>query len=223
MLPLDRSPLRSTCATAGACLTLALVAGCGGEAQPDRKAQPTPGVSRQERAAAPPAPTTPLKRRRLPTEEQVKAAQRKPIQATPTPSPKAPARGTETSSATRKPSGDLSRPPRELRTVPGPNTAPGDVLQLATRAGEQWLAYRVNGEAPDPDVVPSAAFENVPPMSPDQRAKGAAADDGITAISAHPQKGGWIVVVGTEDPRLPQVLVRVEKQAAGKVIAEISG
>ena len=115
-------------------------------------------------------------------------------------------------------------PAQQLPAVAaGKTTAPADVLELTDRAGLQWLLYRINGDAPDPGVIPHALWDSVPPAAPDLRLKGAARTGKVKVVQAHPQGGSWSLIVATQDPRLAQIVITTKLHNGTPRVTEISG
>jgi hypothetical protein len=104
-----------------------------------------------------------------------------------------------------------------------PGTAPDSAIELARRAAGEWLEYRVNGDAPDSGVIGRALWKSVPAAAPSERLKGGARTGGLKVINAHPEDGGWLVIVATRDPRVAQVVLKVKRSGGHMAVTEIGG
>lgn len=144
----------------------------------------------------------------VPSEREIKAKQAE--RSTPTPSPTPNERTMELSKA------------REVRVKPDKLTAPASALPVAERAAREWLAFKVDGTEPDDgSVIPGKLTKGIAPLSPDLRMQGAARLQDLVAFAAHPQNGGWIIVVSTKDGRMPTIAVDLERDGDGFAVRRV--
>lgn len=104
-----------------------------------------------------------------------------------------------------------------------PGTAPDSAVKLALIAAEQWLLYRINGDAPESGVIGRALWKSVPAAAPSERLKGGARKGGLKVISAHPEAGGWLLIVATRDPRVAQVVLKIKRSGGRMKVTEVGG
>jgi hypothetical protein len=144
---------------------------------------------------------------RLPSDKEIKAAQRTAIKPVATPS-------TESARA-------LDRARRQ-DAAPGATTAPAGVLDSARSAARAWIRYRIDGVTPKGGVLPGELWHSVPPAAPVVRMMGAALTTDLTAFAAHPEGRGWVISVSTRDPRMPVIVVKLI-DASDPRVTQISG